>query len=68
MSTSFEGTTKYPGIASDNARVTHNEKHVLIRAMNRVAVEGMTIIMTPAQARALAHGIIVAADKAEADQ
>ena len=56
MTTIFEDAPKVDGIRGDMAKVTHIDGRVLIRA----------IAMTPDQARALAAGIVAAADNAEA--
>lgn len=63
--TVFEGSPIYRGLTGDNARVTRIEDRVLIRAVDIVAEEGVTIAMTPAQARDFAMAIVFAADKAE---
>lgn len=63
--TVFEGTPIYRGLTGDNARVMRIEDRVLIRAVDIVAEEGVTIAMTPAQARDFAMAIVFAADKAE---
>ena len=68
MTTVFEGAPKFGGISGDHARVTTIEDRVLIRAIDAMAEEAVTIVMTPAQARELAQGIIAAAEKAEAHQ
>ena len=68
MTTVFESSPKFGGISSDYARITEIEDRVLIRAIDEMAEEAVTIAMTPAQARELAHGIIAAAEKAEAHQ
>lgn len=68
MTTVFEGTPVYDGRRGDCARVTHFEGRVLIRAVDRVAEEAVTIAMRPDQARSLAAGIVAAADGAEAFQ
>ena len=65
MTTIFKGTPVYDGLRGDCARVTSIEDRVLIRAVDRVAEEAVTIAMTPDQARDLAAGIIAAAEKAE---
>ena len=62
----FEDSPKFGGISGDYARVMVVDDRVLIRAIDAMAEEGATIAMTPAQARALALGIIAAAEKAEA--
>ena len=68
MTAVFTGTPNYQGIGGDYARVSQIDVRVLIRAVDRVADEVVTIAMTPAQARALAQGIIAAADRAEGKQ
>ena len=68
MTTVFEGSPKFGGISCDHARVTAIEDRVLIRAIDAMAEEPVTIAMTPDQARELAQGIIAAAEKAEAHQ
>ena len=65
MTTVFEGSPKFGGISGDHARVTAIEDRVLIRAIDAMAEEAVTIAMTPDQARALAAGIVAAADGAE---
>ena len=66
MTTVFEGSPKFGGISGDHARVTAFDDRVLIRAIDVLAEEAVTIAMTPEQARDLAQGIIAAAEKAEA--
>ena len=68
MTTVFEWTPKYPGLYGDMARVTYIEDRVLIRAIDEMAEEAVTIAMTPDQARSLAAGIVAAADNAEGKQ
>ena len=68
MTTAFTGTSKFTGIGGDCAFVTGFDVRVLIRAVDTTANEVVTIAMTPAQARALAQGIIEAADRAEGKQ
>ena len=68
MTTIFDDTPKYPGLHGDMARVTTIEDMVLIRAIDSMAEEAVTIAMTPDQARALATAIVVAANDAEAHQ
>ena len=68
MTTVFEGAPKFSGISSVHTRVTTIEDMVLIRAVDRVAEEAVTIAMTPDQARSLAAGIVAAAENAEAHQ
>ena len=62
----FKGSPKFGGISGDHARVTAFDDRVLIRAVDTMAEEAVTIAMTPAQARDLAAGIVAAAEKAEA--
>ena len=66
MTTVFEGAPKFGGISGDHARVTAIEDRVLIRAIDEMAEEAVTIAMTPEQARALAAAIVDAASDAEA--
>lgn len=68
MTTIFTGTPKHPGINGDYARVTRIAGRVLIRAVDRVAEEAVTIAMSPEQAVAMAAAIVDAADRAEAHQ
>ena len=68
MTTVFEGTPKFDALCGDHARVTDFEDLVLIRAVDDIDEESVTIAMTPAQARDLAAGIIAAANDAEAHQ
>ena len=68
MTTVFEGSQTFVGISGDYARVTTIKDRVPIRAIDDMAEEAVTIAMTPAQARALAAGIIAAADNAEAGE
>ena len=65
MTTVFEGAPKFGGISGDYARVTAIEDRVLIRAIDSMAEEGVTIAMSPEQARALAKAIKDAAAEAE---
>ena len=65
MTTIFDGTPKYPGLQGDLARVTSIEDRVLIRAVDTMAEEGVTIAMSPEQARRLAEAIKDAAAGAE---
>ena len=58
MTIVFEGCPKFG--------VTEVKDGVLIRVIDVLAEEAVTIAMTPAQARNLAQGIIAAAEKAEA--
>ena len=68
MTTVFEGSPKFGGISGDYARVMVIDDRVLIRAIDAMAEEAVTIAMTPSQARDLAAGIVEAAEKAEAHQ
>ena len=68
MTTIFDNTPKYPGLHGDMARVTYIEDRVLIRAVDTMAEEAVTIAMTPDQARSLAAWIVAAAENAEAHQ
>ena len=65
MTTVFASSPKFGGISGDHARVTAIEDRVLIRAIDAMAEEAVTIAMRPDQARALAAGIVVAANDAE---
>ena len=55
-------------ISGDHARVTDFEDRVIIRSVDVMAEQAVTIAMTPKQARELAAGIVAAADKAEAGE
>ena len=68
MTIVFKGSPKFVGISGDHARVTAFDDRVLIRAVDTAFEDAVTISMTPAQARALAAGIVVAANAAEAHQ
>lgn len=68
MTKVFTGTPKHQGIGGDYARVADLYGRVLIRAIDSLADQAATIAMTPEQARALAQGIIEAADRAEGKQ
>lgn len=68
MTTVFEGSPKFGGIRGDYARVMVIDDRVLVRAIDAMAEEAVTIAMTPDQARALAQGIIEAADRVEGKQ
>ena len=68
MTTLFEDIPKFSGISSDYVLVTEIEDRVLIRAIDEMAEEAVTIAMRPDQARALAAGIVAAAENAEAHQ
>ena len=68
MTTAFEGSPKYPGLHGDRARVTAIEDRVLIRVIDAMTEQAFTIAMRPDQARALAAGILDAAEQAEAHQ
>lgn len=65
MTTVFDGTPKLRGLSGDYARVTCIEDRVLLRCVDAMAEEGVTIAMSPDQARALAAGLVVAANDAE---
>ena len=65
MTIIFDGTPKYPGLQGDMARVTSIEDRVLIRDVDAMAEEGVTIAMSPEQARRLAEAIKDAAAEAE---
>ena len=67
MTTVFEGIPKFDGLC-DHARVTDFEDRVLILAVDEMDEESVTIVLTPKHARALAQGIIEAANDAEAHQ
>ena len=68
MTTIFEGSPKFGGISGDHARVMVIDDLVLIRAIDAMDEEAVTIAMTPDQARALAAGIVAAAENAEAGE
>ena len=68
MTTIFKGTWDYHGIGGDYARVMVFYDRVLILARDTEFDEDVTVVMTPKQARALAQGIIDAADRAEAGE
>ena len=68
MTPGFEGIPQFGGICGDYARVTTANDRVMIRVIDPIAEEAVTIAMTPKQARALAAGIVAAAEKAEARQ
>ena len=61
MTTVFDDTPKYPGLTGDVARVTCIEDRVLIRAVDAMAEEAVTIAMTAMQASAFAAAIVRAA-------
>lgn len=65
MTTIFDDTPKYHGLQGDLARVTSIEDRVLIRAVDTMAEEGVTIAMSPEQACRLAEAIKDAAAEAE---
>lgn len=65
MTTIFDDSPKYPGLRGDLARVTSIEDRVLLRAVDTMAEEGVTIAMSPEQARRLAEAIKDAAAEAE---
>ena len=58
----FKGSPKFGGISGDHARVTAFDDRVLIRAVDTMAEEAVTIALTPKQARAFAAGIVAAAE------
>lgn len=66
MSTIFEFSPKFAGLNGDKARVATLHGRVVIRSIDTTAAGVATIAMTPDQARALAAGISVAANEAEA--
>ena len=66
MTIVFEGSPTFVGISGDSARVIVFEDRVLILSIDARAEEAVTIAMRPDQARALAIGILHAAEKAEA--
>ena len=68
MTTVFEGSPTFVGISGDYARVLVFEDRVLICAFDAMPEKATVIAMTPEQARALAIGILHAAEKAEAHQ
>lgn len=72
MSTIYDDAPKLPGIRGDYAKVAHiadaDLPRVLIRSVDSVAEDAVTIAMTPDQARAFAAGIVAAAENAEAFQ
>ena len=68
MTTVEEGRPKFSGIGGYFARVSAIEDLVLIRAIDEMAEEAVTIAMTAEQARSLAAGIVAAAENAEAHQ
>ena len=66
--TVFEDSPKFLGGGGDYVRVTASESRVYIYSIYALAEEDVTIAMMPEQARALAQGIMAAAEKAEAHQ
>lgn len=68
MTTLFEDSPQFGGICGDYALVTGIKDRVVIRAVDTEFDEDASIAMTPEQARALAQGIIEAADRAEGKQ
>ena len=68
MATVFEDSTKFNAIGGDYVLVTGIENLVVISEIDMTAENTVTIAMTPDQARALAAGIVAAADNAEAHQ
>lgn len=67
MTTIFDGTPTYTGINGDRARVTSNDGRVLVRAIDAMAEEAVTIAMSPEQAVTLAAAIVDAANEAVDD-
>ena len=65
MTMLFEGSPKFSGIGGDHARVAVIEGRVMIYAIDVMAIRSAAIAMMPGQARALAAGIVAAADNAE---
>ena len=65
MTTIFDGTPTYPGINGDRARVTSIEGRVLVRAIDIMAEEAVTIALTPEQARAVSHALFMASMAAD---
>ena len=68
MTTVFEGTPTFIGINGGQVHVSMLACLVFIRTIDVIAEEAVTIAMRPDQARALAAGILDAAEQAEADQ
>lgn len=68
MTNVFTDTPVYPGWLGGYARVKVIDDGVLIIAADAMAGEAVIISMRPDQARALAQGIIEAADRAEGKQ
>ena len=68
MTIVFEGSPTFVGISGDHARVAVFEDRVRILAVDAMFEDAVTIAMTPEQARALAIGILHAAEKAETHQ
>ena len=68
MTTVFEGRTKFGGISDDHVRVAAVEGLVLIRAIDAMEEESVTIAMTPKQARYLVDGILSSVINVEANQ
>ena len=64
MTTIFTDTPVYPGRQGDCARVTHIDGRVLIRAVDTMAEEAVTIAMSHDQAVRLADAIVDAANVA----
>ena len=65
MTTVEEGRPKFGCICGYFARVTTINDRVVIRAVGAMMADGAVVAMTPDQARALAAGIVAAADNAE---
>ena len=72
MSTFYDDVPKIPGIRGDYAKIAYVDdvepKRVLIRAVDAVAEEAVSLAFSLDQARVLAAAIVAAADQAEADQ
>lgn len=68
MTRAFTGTPKFTGLNLKYAHVISFYGSVMVHTIDPLAKETTTIAMTPAQARALAQGIIEAADNAAADR
>lgn len=66
MNDVFEGTQAHLGLRGDRARVTHVDDRVVIRCVDIMAEEVVTIAMDPDQARAFAEAIIASAEMAAA--
>lgn len=64
MSTIFEGVPLLRGIRGDQAKVTHIEGRVLLRASDTMAEDAVMVAFTPDQADTLADAIRAAAVRA----